>query len=428
MLYCLIGFVSALAGFIVSPQFNLLSKGIIEIEYAVRCSVIMGGLMGLFSNICSHDVRMWHRSRLDFIVNVLVAALIGLTVAIGFLYIFKINLMGRWVLFVSFWVYVLIVILFAAKGGSAADSKVYLYGDGVKGFVDLVSSCRIKAVIKNKVCVVMDSKKHSVELFSGDKYFVRQCYIIPGPKNSGELESVVLANSVELAARVMSVNHVFEREYECINLDAETAEKWWEIETPFRRVEFIRSKRVLDLLLIMFFGLPALSIIVIAAIMIKLADGGPIFYSQTRLGQFRRPFSMFKMRTMVVDSEKNGAQWAKIGDSRVTKIGRILRLTRVDELPQIWNILRGDMSFIGPRPERPEFFSLIESECSKFGLRLVCKPGITGWAQINYPYGASVDDSIVKLMYDLYYIKNANLVMEIRILLRTVLAMVKGAR
>jgi exopolysaccharide biosynthesis polyprenyl glycosylphosphotransferase len=173
------------------------------------------------------------------------------------------------------------------------------------------------------------------------------------------------------------------------------------------------------------FSLPFAGVIALA---LKLQDGGPVFYAQTRMGFRGRPFRIFKFRSMTTEAEKNGPQWASKGDVRVTPIGRILRRTRLDELPQFWNILRGEMSFIGPRPERVEFSRDIEREVPFFRLRTLVKPGLTGWAQVNYPYGASVEDARRKLSYDLYYIKYASVFLDLVIILRTFIAMVKGAR
>jgi lipopolysaccharide/colanic/teichoic acid biosynthesis glycosyltransferase len=141
-----------------------------------------------------------------------------------------------------------------------------------------------------------------------------------------------------------------------------------------------------------------------------------------------QPFRILKFRTMRMDAEAGGAQWAKPGDDRVTWIGRLLRKTRLDEIPQFWNILKGEMSFVGPRPERPELIEAIEEKVPFYRYRHLIKPGLTGWAQINYGYGASIDDARQKLSYDLYYMKYGTVTRELHIMLRTIVAMVKGAR
>lgn len=169
-------------------------------------------------------------------------------------------------------------------------------------------------------------------------------------------------------------------------------------------------------------------ILLLSAILIKLESPGPVLYSQVRIGQYNRRFNIWKLRSMRSDAEKDGPQWASKGDQRVTRFGWLLRRTRVDEIPQFWNVLRGEMSVIGPRPERKEFVESLAVEIPFYEQRHLLKPGITGWAQINYPYGSSKEDALNKLKYDLYYVKNASVLLDLHILLRTVGSIMKGAR
>ena len=160
--------------------------------------------------------------------------------------------------------------------------------------------------------------------------------------------------------------------------------------------------------------------------LVKATSRGPMIYSQIRAGRDGEPFTIYKLRTMVQDAEKQGAQWAMVGDPRVTPLGRFMRKVRIDELPQLWNILKGDMSFIGPRPERPEFHAQLDAQIPFFGLRLLVKPGLTGWAQVNFPYGSSVEDAKRKLEYDLYYIKHQTLGMDLQVVARTLRVVLSG--
>ena len=169
-------------------------------------------------------------------------------------------------------------------------------------------------------------------------------------------------------------------------------------------------------------------LLLLAMAAIKLESRGPMFYSQLRVGRFNRPFYIYKLRTMVQDAEKNGAQWAQTSDSRITRTGKILRKTRIDEIPQFWNVLKGEMSLVGPRPERPEFVEMLKEELPFYVQRHLVKPGLTGWAQINYPYGASVEDALNKLTYDLFYVKRTSVGLDLQIMLRTIGAMMKGSR
>ncbi|HET7204082.1 MAG TPA: TIGR03013 family XrtA/PEP-CTERM system glycosyltransferase [Steroidobacteraceae bacterium] len=174
-------------------------------------------------------------------------------------------------------------------------------------------------------------------------------------------------------------------------------------------------------------------LMLLAALAIKIEDGwqAPVVYRQRRVGQFNKIFDVVKFRSMQVDAEAGrGAQWAVRDDPRVTRCGAILRKTRIDELPQLWNVLRGDMSFVGPRPERPEFVDTLEQRIPYYRERHTVKPGITGWAQLCYPYGSSEKDALEKLQYDLFYVKNRSLLFDLAILLQTVEVVLwgKGAR
>ena len=167
-------------------------------------------------------------------------------------------------------------------------------------------------------------------------------------------------------------------------------------------------------------ALLSLPIIIVTAILIKLESRGPVFYKQERVGKNGRPFVLTKFRSMRVDAEKEGPVWASKGDDRTTRVGRIIRKIRVDEIPQFWNILRGEMGFVGPRPERPHFVAQLAEEIPYYEQRHMIAPGLTGWAQIKYPYGASIEDARQKLQYDLFYIKNHGLVFDAIILFETV--------
>jgi len=164
----------------------------------------------------------------------------------------------------------------------------------------------------------------------------------------------------------------------------------------------------------------SLPIMLVTAILIKLDSRGPIFYKQERVGKNGHPFVLSKFRSMRVDAEKAGPVWASKGDDRTTRVGRIIRKVRIDEIPQFWNILKGEMSFVGPRPERPHFVSQLAQEIPYYEQRHLIAPGLTGWALIKYPYGASIEDARQKLQYDLFYIKNYSLVLDALIMFETI--------
>jgi len=188
----------------------------------------------------------------------------------------------------------------------------------------------------------------------------------------------------------------------------------------------LKAKRLLDLFFAMLIGIFAAPVIILAAIIVKLESKGPIFFIQERIGEGNKKFNIVKFRSMTTDAEKDGPQWASKNDNRVTKFGKIMRATRIDELPQLWNVLRGEMSFVGPRPEREFFIQQLEKEIPYYNLRHTVKPGLTGWAQVMYPYGASVEDAYRKLQYDLYYIKHHSIPFDVKVLLKTVTIVIFG--
>ena len=189
-------------------------------------------------------------------------------------------------------------------------------------------------------------------------------------------------------------------------------------------------KRVFDIVASLLLLALTFPIIALFAVLVKLDSKGPAFFRQQRVGLFGEPFTLTKLRSMRIDAEKDGAKWAQENDPRITRLGRFIRKIRIDELPQTWAVLMGQMSFVGPRPEVPSFVESLEEEIPFYGERHMVKPGITGWAQINYPYGASVEDSRCKLEYDLYYAKNYTPFLDFVILLQTLRVVLwpEGAR
>jgi exopolysaccharide biosynthesis polyprenyl glycosylphosphotransferase len=188
---------------------------------------------------------------------------------------------------------------------------------------------------------------------------------------------------------------------------------------------FETVKRVLDIVTAIPFALLTIAVTPVVAVLMKATSSGSVFFTQERIGKHGKPFRMVKFRTMrhpkgQTSAETGGAQFAAANDPRVTRIGRFLRKTRIDELPQIWNVLKGDMSFVGPRPERPEFVEQLTERMPYYALRHLTRPGLTGWAQVSYTYASTLDDNLIKLQYDLYYVKHRSLVLDAAILLKTI--------
>jgi sugar transferase (PEP-CTERM system associated) len=181
-----------------------------------------------------------------------------------------------------------------------------------------------------------------------------------------------------------------------------------------------RVKRIIDFASSTAILIVSLPVILLTAAAIKLESRGPVFFRQARVGKDGMVFRVLKFRSMEENAEENGALWASADDPRITKVGKVIRFLRIDEMPQIINVFRGEMSLIGPRPERPEFVRELEARIPFYGIRHSIRPGITGWAQVKYGYGASVEDALKKLEYDLFYLKNMSILLDIKILLKTI--------
>jgi len=187
----------------------------------------------------------------------------------------------------------------------------------------------------------------------------------------------------------------------------------------------LRLKRFFDIVIAVVLSPLVLIGIFVAGIVIMFASKGPVFFKQRRVGLNGRPFTIYKLRTMHIDAEKEGAKWAEKNDPRIIPVGNFLRKSRIDELPQFWNVLKGDMSFIGPRPEQEEFTASLSKKIPYYDLRHLIKPGLSGWAQVMYNYGSDENDALKKLEYELYYIKNQSLLLDLNIVLRTIMVMFK---
>ena len=206
----------------------------------------------------------------------------------------------------------------------------------------------------------------------------------------------------------------------CLPVDLLDSEEIFYSKNFFNKKDFeFKIKRVGDILVSSILLILASPIILLSGLLIWLTDRGPIFYKQQREGLFREELNIYKLRSMVVNAEVDGPQWAEKNDRRITLIGNILRKTRIDELPQLISVLKGEMSLIGPRPERPSFNKFLAKEIPHYNLRHIIKPGLSGWAQVNYPYGSSYNDSKNKLSYDLFYISNYSIFLDLLILFKT---------
>lgn len=269
----------------------------------------------------------------------------------------------------------------------------------------------------------------------GDESLVLACarlgvdeVVLPEPVAELQRVLVPALGCLPLGCRVRSAADFCEDVFRAVPVEHVSAD--WLLSRGFDSSDHLAEvlKRGSDIALALLALAAGLPIMAAVALLVRLGGDGPVLYRQWRVGRYGRPFLMLKFRSMRPGAEHGQAVWAQKGDARPTRIGRFLRLTRLDELPQLVNILRGEMSFVGPRPERPEFTEQLEKVLPFYGWRHLVRPGLTGWAQIHYPYGASVEDARRKLEFDLYYLRHYSLLGDLGIVLRTVTQAMKGAR
>ncbi|XKH00673.1 TIGR03013 family PEP-CTERM/XrtA system glycosyltransferase [Marinobacter nauticus] len=259
---------------------------------------------------------------------------------------------------------------------------------------------------------------------------ISEIVIAPQERRRSEGGWLPVPELMECKLRGIAVTNAidfYERELRKVKLEL-VHPSWIVFSEGFRVSRFVQwTKRLTDLVLSLVLLAIAIPFMLLTALAIVLETGRPILYSQKRVGRLGREFRIYKFRSMRQDAEKDGkARWASANDNRVTRVGAFIRNTRLDELPQIYNVIRGDMSFVGPRPERPEFVAELKEKIPFYDTRHYVRPGLMGWAQLNYPYGASIEDARGKLEYDLYYSKNHSLLMDFLIMIQTVEVVLLG--
>jgi len=271
-------------------------------------------------------------------------------------------------------------------------------------------------IISSDGSLAMTARKHDVD----------EIIIAITERRGGAMPLRELLDCKLYGVRVLDLPTHFEQFLGQIRLDSLKA-SYLIFGTGFRQT-FLRNavKRVFDIVCSLILLTLAAPLMIFAAIAIVLENGFPIFYFQERIGLDSKPFNVIKFRSMRTDAEKDGPKWATSGDSRVTRVGKLIRKIRVDELPQLISVLKGDMSLVGPRPERQHFIDKLTPVIPFYAVRHSVKPGVTGWAQVRYPYGASIEDAAQKLQYDLYYVKNHTLFLDMVILFETVGVVLSG--
>jgi len=293
--------------------------------------------------------------------------------------------------------------------------------------------------LKNEEKLKKDFKNLPFEIYSlqGENSSSEEEVIKLCSKN--EIDLVVMENGLgkdkleiipflQLGTRVMGIVEFYENYLEKIPV-VHVDQSWLaRLDLRFRDPLSHKFKRILDIM-IGFFGLIFTFPLIISALLITALESGfPVFFSQNRTGFLGQPYILFKIRTMRVNAEEKNAKWAEENDNRVTVAGSFFRKWRIDEIPQFWNVIKGEMSIVGPRPERPEFQDRLIKKVPHWNCRHLVKPGLTGWAQIKFRYASDMESSEEKLAYDLYYIKHASILMDIQIILSTLRSLAKGSR
>ena len=351
---------------------------------------------------------------------------LAIALVLGFTCVYGVRLLAGWLM-----------------GGEASKRRVLVYGAGAHA--DLINKRLRRRSDRQSFHIVGFVPVPGQPVEVAGHLLVDACGDLPGlvqglgvheivvapDERRGGLPMEAILSCAQRGVSVVNLPMFFEREAGMIKL---------EVVDPSSLVfsggfdhSFVRrvSKRAFDLCaaaVLLIAGWPAMLLVALA---VRLEDGGPALYRQVRVGEGGRGFELVKFRSMRTDAEKDGvARWASSNDDRTTRVGRFIRKTRLDELPQLFNVLAGDMSFVGPRPERPQFVDRFNDEIRYYSVRHSVKPGLTGWAQLRYPYGASADDAREKLKFDLFYVKNHGLVFDFMILLQTVEVVMfgRGAR
>ncbi len=377
------------------------------------------------------------QNTLNFFRTFLEGMFINLLIAAAFFYLIPIfGIEPRTILMVFFAVSLLLIYCwrmifnsFIAKG--FLRSRLLFIGPYADA-VTLIDQLKTSALGFELATVIYTTPRTSHE--ADGIHWTNNIAHLPNLIQEDRINAVVLGSGIDEFSAVRdalyqslftSVSLLDRKELEEIltgRIPVAEADKTWFLRNlkESEKTWFETTKRVFDVILAIPFAIFTIAITPIVAVLIKASSPGTIFYTHERIGKHGKHFLIWKFRTMKQDAESNGAQFATKNDPRITSVGKILRGLRIDELPQIWNVLRGDMSFVGPRPERPEFVDQITQRMPYYTLRFLARPGLTGWAQVKYRYTSSIDDSLIKLQYDLYYVKHRSLILDGAILLKTI--------
>lgn len=395
-------------------------------QHLIPFTLILAVWMGIYYIAGLYDLRRL-RNTLHFF-RVLTGVLIANAIlSISFFYIFPIGIAPKTNLFIFLIIFGLIQVFWRRAFNRFAASlrpmsNVLLMGEGesvneLHRFLDQNPQLGYKIVLR-----APDSTEGLPDTLTEWRRLVSEyglnLIVVPRHFRKNASLSRVFFELLENKVRIRDFPEFYESVLRRVPLH-EIDEEWFLENVTNQSLIYNDTKRLVELAAAIIFQAVALLPEILIALAIKLSSPGPVIYKQVRLGKYARPFVLYKFRTMRADAEKHGAQWAAANDARVTSVGRFLRATHLDELPQLVNIITGDLSFVGPRPERPEFVAKLKEVVPFYEIRLFVKPGVTGWAQIHYPADQTVSDVERKLEYDIYYLKNRSILIDIAILAKT---------
>lgn len=428
--------ISVFVGYSLSPSYSLsASTSHLSVEVAIAAFSASFAFCGLAAG--AYD-RRYLRTAWQPLFPVITAALMAWGILLALNYLIFYRYVGRWILLIS--TGVLIPAAFGTRfllflSARISDTNILVVGSASTACLIENAALEIGSP-GSKVSVVLPEHLPAIfdQRFDSDPKLRALC-------EGGNFSLVMVEDECDREVLGQALEHLkegrqvsgfiwyFENTFQ--KAPVEKVDPCWLMSAHLDLIQPLGRtiKRFCDLVLASLGLLFCLPIWPLIGLLIKMSSPGPVFYYQHRVGIYGKTFSLIKFRSMIDGAEADGKPlWASPADSRVTWIGRILRKTRLDETPQFINVLKGDMSFVGPRPERPEFVTLLSSAIPYYSLRHLVKPGLTGWAQIMHGYGASEKDALEKLRYDLYYIKHGSFVLDFMIIIRTIGAVMRGAR
>lgn len=321
-----------------------------------------------------------------------------------------------------------LIIVGAGKGGQEIAHIIEQAGDDFEavGFIE-DDEDEIKKSALGKDIKILGTSDELLSL--AEKHRINQIVLAFGEKDNPQLTKDILSARLK-GIEVIDMPNIYQTLKRRIPINY-VDENWFLKEKGFEHstsILVMKFKRLIDIIFSSVILLISLPLWPLIALFIKINSRGPVFYTQKRVGKNESLFSLHKFRSMIDKAEEDEAVWADKNDKRITLMGKILRKLHLDELPQFWNVIKGEMSLVGPRPERPEFVEELKKKIPYYSLRHFMKPGITGWAQVNYPYASSLKDSQEKMEYDLYYVYHMNLLFDVRILLKTAQKILLGKK